>query len=51
MLIDQADTPLQLCAIHRTIPRLHADHGREGLGRSAATTSAGTPAATRRWPS
>ena len=22
MLIDQADTPLQLCAIHRTIPRL-----------------------------
>ncbi|KQY54407.1 MULTISPECIES: DUF1015 family protein [unclassified Nocardioides] len=25
MLIDQADTPLQLCAIHRTIPRLSLD--------------------------
>lgn len=25
MLIDQSDTPLQLCAIHRTIPRLTLD--------------------------
>ena len=32
-------------------PPADADHRREGLRRSAATTSAGTPAATRHWPS
>ena len=51
MLIDQADTPLQLVRDPPHRSPADAEQGRGRSAASAATTSAGTPAATRRWPS
>src|SRR3546814_18760511 len=32
MLVDQDDTPLQLCAIHRTLPRLSLELAEDAAG-------------------
>ncbi|QIX27533.1 DUF1015 domain-containing protein [Nocardioides sp. JQ2195] len=37
MLVDQSDTPLQLCAIHRTVPRLSLDAIEKCAARSGDT--------------